>query len=52
MLFMLPETEHRSLEDIEFHYSDSKKSLFDIDIRINADANEPDSNDTKNETKF
>lgn len=29
---MLPETEHRSLEDIELHYSDNKKSIFDIRI--------------------
>lgn len=35
---MLPETEQRSLEDIELHYSDNKKSLFDINIRINAAA--------------
>lgn len=52
MYFMLPETEHRSLEDIEFHYSDDKKGLFDIDILINADANKPDSNDTKIDTKY
>lgn len=38
MFFMLPETEHRSLQDIELHYSDNKKSLFDVDIRINAAA--------------
>lgn len=56
MYFMLPETEHRSLEDIEFHYSDNKKGLFDIDIRINADAdadaNKPESNDVKNQIKY
>lgn len=52
MYFMLPETEHRSLQDIEFHYSDQKKGLFDIDIRINAAANKSDSNDTKNEAKY
>lgn len=39
MYYILPETEHRSLQDIELHYSDNKKGLFDIDIRINgADA--------------
>lgn len=39
MYFILPETEHRSLQDIELHYSDNKKGLFDIEIRINgADA--------------
>lgn len=36
MFSILPETEHRSLQDIELHYSDNKKGLFDIDIRINA----------------
>lgn len=36
MYFILPETEHRSLQDIELHYSDKEKGLFDIDIRINA----------------
>lgn len=35
---MLPETEQRSLEDIELHYSDNKKSIFDIKIGINAAA--------------
>lgn len=38
MLFMLPETENRSLQDIELHYSDNKKGFFDIDIQINAAA--------------
>lgn len=36
MVFMLPETEHRSLEDIEVHFSDSKRSIFDINIIIGA----------------
>lgn len=39
MLFMLPETEHRSLEDIELHFSDNKRSIFDINIKINAPKN-------------
>lgn len=39
MFFILPETEHRSLQDIELHYSDNKKGLSDIDIRINGDRN-------------
>lgn len=30
---LMPETEHRSLEDIEFHYSDDSKPFTDIDIR-------------------
>ncbi|XP_055307332.1 facilitated trehalose transporter Tret1-2 homolog [Sitodiplosis mosellana] len=36
MSFMLPETENRSMEDIELHYSDNKRSIFDINISINA----------------
>lgn len=32
----MPETEHRSLEDIERHYSDNSKSIFDIHIQKNA----------------
>lgn len=33
MYFILPETERRSLEDIERHYSDNTKGLADIHIR-------------------
>lgn len=33
MYFILPETEQRSLEDIELHYSDNTKGLTDIRIR-------------------
>lgn len=29
----MPETEHRTLEEIELHFSDNSKSLFDINIR-------------------
>lgn len=29
----MPETEKRTLEEIEMHYSDNSKSFFDIDIR-------------------
>lgn len=32
MYNIMPETEQRSLEDIEFHYSDNTKGLTDIDI--------------------
>lgn len=32
MYFILPETEQRSLEDIETHYSDNTKGMTDIDI--------------------
>lgn len=35
MLFALPETEARSLEDIELHFSDNKRSIFDINIKMN-----------------
>lgn len=35
MFFILPETEKRSLEDIELHYSDDTKKITDINIRIN-----------------
>lgn len=35
MYSILPETEHRSLEDIELHYSDNGKQITDINIRIN-----------------
>lgn len=36
---MFPETENRTMEEIEFHYSDDSKSIFDIKIRTNAAAN-------------
>lgn len=32
MYFIMPETEQRSLENIERHYSDNTKGLFDIKI--------------------
>lgn len=35
MYFILPETENRSLEDIELHYSDNKKKITDIHICMN-----------------
>lgn len=34
MYLILPETEQRSLEDIEWHYSDNTKSITDIHIEI------------------
>lgn len=42
---MLPETEDRSLEDIELHFSDNKRSIFSTHIQKNA------SNDTELNTK-
>lgn len=35
MFFILPETEQRSLEDIELHYADDSKKITDIYILIN-----------------
>ena len=35
--FFLPETERRTLEEIELHFSDNKKKLSDINIRKNVD---------------
>lgn len=37
MYFILPETEGRSLEDIELHYADNTKKISDIHICIKAD---------------
>lgn len=34
MFFILPETEQRSLEDIEMHYADDSKKITDIYIPI------------------
>lgn len=31
--FILPETENRTLEEIELHFSDDRKSLLDTDIK-------------------
>lgn len=31
--YILPETENRSLEDIEIHFSDNQRKLTDINIR-------------------
>lgn len=45
MYFWLPETENRSLEDIELHFSDNTKKLTDINIRVNA-ANEQQNQQT------
>lgn len=45
---MFPETENRTMEEIEVHYSDDSKSIFDIKIRTNATAN---NNLKTNETK-
>lgn len=32
MFLIMPETEQRSLEDIELHFSDNTKGITDIDI--------------------
>lgn len=37
MYFYMPETENRTLEDIELHFSDNKRKLTDIRIRKIAD---------------
>lgn len=39
MYLTLPETEMRTLEDIELHFSDNSKSITDINIRMNSTAN-------------
>lgn len=36
---MLPETENRTLEDIETHFSDNKRKLTDIKIKKSSKAN-------------
>lgn len=36
MYYTLPETEQRSLEDIEIHFSDNSRSITDIHIKINS----------------
>lgn len=36
MYFTLPETEGRSLEDIELHFSDNNRKITDINIRMSA----------------
>lgn len=42
MFLILPETEQRSLEDIELHYVDNSKKITDIRIVINDKAVEID----------
>lgn len=44
---MFPETESRTMEDIELHYSDNSKSIFDIKIRRNAAENNNNNNSPK-----
>lgn len=39
MYFTLPETEQRSLEDIERHFSDNNRSITDIHIKMNSSQN-------------
>lgn len=42
MFFIMPETEHRSLEEIELHYSDNSRSITDINISISAKTSHAD----------
>lgn len=45
MYSILPETENRSLEDIEMHFSDDTKTLFDRKIaRVTSETNTDDVN--------
>lgn len=46
MIFMLPETEDRSMNEIELHFSDNKRGIFDINIDIKA-TNDIESKDTQ-----
>lgn len=47
--FILPETEDRTLEDIELHFSDNTKSIFDHDIKCRKQAaKEKDTDQNKN----
>lgn len=39
MYYTLPETEQRSLEDIERHFSDNSRSITDIHIKIHSTQN-------------
>lgn len=43
MYIILPETEDRSLEDIELHFSDNSKRLTDIHISKNRNQTNEDS---------
>lgn len=48
LYFCLPETENRTLEDIELHFTDNSKKMYDINIvkvsqKINRNAIEMDS---------
>lgn len=40
MSLILPETEQRSLEDIEIHYSDNSRRITDINIQISSRASQ------------
>lgn len=44
----LPETERRTLEEIELHFSDNTKKLSDIKIRKNVDMSVEKSGNMKN----
>lgn len=44
MYYILPETEGRTLEDIELHYSDDTKGITDIDIPKNVKSNKLNTN--------
>lgn len=49
MYFILPETENRSLEDIELHFSDSSKTLCDRKIARTANLEQMDKANDKND---
>jgi hypothetical protein len=46
IFFFLPETERRTLEDIEIHFSDNKRKLTDIKIKKQADVVKSNNNGT------
>lgn len=52
MYFILPETEGRSLLDIELHYSDDSKRLTDIHIKQSTTLNEKSSEKWSNIHKW
>lgn len=46
MFFIMPETEQRSLEDIELHFSDNSKGMTDIQIAKYVSTNAKDETST------
>lgn len=49
---MLPETEQRSLEDIELHFSDNNRSITDINIRIYPRAGDAENAQNANKDRY